>query len=153
MFQFSLRHVALPGALVAVLALGGAALADGTDAVETGSDAAPEAPALQNTIRWSTASEVDNFGFDVYRATSADGPFERLTAKPMLGSGTSDLQNDYAFVDDTIEPGVAYYYYVEEISLSGVRKKITPVSPPIVKGAAAGGAPSADGADPAEPAP
>ncbi len=89
-------------------------------------------PALSNTLRWSTASEVDNFGFDVYRALSEEGPFERLTVDPIPGAGTIDTPSLYSYVDDTIEPETTYYYYVESISLQGVREQFTP----IIKGAA-----------------
>jgi hypothetical protein len=82
---------------------------------------------LRNTIRWSTASESNNFGFDVYRGDSAEGPFRRLTAEPIQGGLESDTQRDYEFVDDTIEEGKTYYYYVESISLDNVREPFTPV--------------------------
>ena len=84
-------------------------------------------PPYRNTVRWSTASEVDNFGYDVYRATNADGPFERLTKDPIPGAGTTDEPQKYSFVDDTIDPHQAYYYYVESISLAGERERFTPV--------------------------
>ncbi len=80
----------------------------------------------KNTLKWSTASEVDNFGFDVYRAASEDGPFVRLNASPVPGAGTSDLPAYYEYVDDTIDPGSEYFYYVESISLGGGREKFTP---------------------------
>jgi hypothetical protein len=89
--------------------------------------AAPSAP-YKNTIRWTTASEVDSFGFDVFRAEQEAGPFERLNAKPIPGAGTSDESHSYAWVDDTIDPTREYYYYVESISIDGVREKFTPVS-------------------------
>src|SRR5262245_5158985 len=44
-------------------------------------DAATPAPAaaaaapIRNTVRWSTSSELDSFGFDVYRGTAEEGPF------------------------------------------------------------------------------
>ncbi|MEO8274988.1 MAG: hypothetical protein ABI639_02145 [Thermoanaerobaculia bacterium] len=102
--------------------------------------AAPGAPApaapvpgaasapYRNTIRWSTASEVDSFGFDVFRGEAEAGPFVRLNAKPIAGAGTSDESHSYAFVDDTIDPAKEYFYYVESISLSGDREKFTPVN-------------------------
>ncbi|MEE8524339.1 MAG: hypothetical protein V3T72_10445 [Thermoanaerobaculia bacterium] len=97
------------------------------------SEAAGEEPAAEepqtydNTIRWATASEVDNFGFDVFRSESEDGPFEQLNAKVIEGAGTADEPQQYQFVDDTIDPHKTYYYYVESISMSGVRKRFTPV--------------------------
>lgn len=107
-----------------------AASAEAAAAPASPSTAAPApaaAPRIANTIRWSTASEVDNFGFDVYRAEAADGPFVRLTAKPVAGAQTTDEPQAYAFVDDTILPGRAYFYFVESISLAGVRERFTPV--------------------------
>ena len=90
--------------------------------------AAAPAPPYKNTIRWTTASEVDSFGFDVFRGENAEGPFERLNAKPIAGAGTSDESHAYAYVDDTIDPAKEYYYYVESISIDGVREKFTPVN-------------------------
>ena len=84
------------------------------------------AAALQNIIRWSTASEVDNFGFDVYRAEQESGPFERITPQPVSGAGTSDEPARYEYADASIKPDTQYYYYVESISMSGVREKFTP---------------------------
>ena len=82
---------------------------------------------FSNTLRWATASEVDNFGFDVYRSQDQDGPFVRLTETPVLGAGTSDLPSNYEYVDVTIDPRQSYFYYVESISMSGVRERFTPV--------------------------
>jgi hypothetical protein len=84
-------------------------------------------PPYRNTVRWSTASEVDNFGYDVYRGTSKDGPFERLTRDPIPGAGTTDEPQKYSFVDDKIDPYETYYYYVEAISLAGLRERFTPI--------------------------
>ena len=85
------------------------------------------APALSNTIKWSTASEVENFGYDVFRGDKEEGPFTRLNAKTIAGAGTVDEPRAYQYVDATIEAGRAYWYYVESISLAGVREKFTPV--------------------------
>jgi len=81
----------------------------------------------KNTLKWTTASEVDNFGFDVYRADAADGPFVRLTRRPIPGAGTCDAQRDYRFEDKSIDPTRDYWYYVESISLTGARERFTPV--------------------------
>lgn len=90
--------------------------------------AAAVAPPYKNTIRWTTASEVDSFGFDVFRGEREEGPFERLNAKPIAGAGTSDESHAYVWVDETIDPTKEYFYYVESISIDGVREKFTPVN-------------------------
>ncbi len=82
---------------------------------------------IQNTVSWKTATEHDNYGFDVYRSTSEDGPFKTLNNKPIAGAGTVDVPQDYEYVDRDIRPDTAYFYYVESISLAGKRKKITPL--------------------------
>lgn len=91
---------------------------------------APQAPAppYRNTVRWTTASEVDSFGFDVFRSESEAGPFVRLNPRPIAGAGTSDESHAYVFVDETIDPARDYYYYVESISITGEREKFTPVN-------------------------
>ncbi|HET9767086.1 MAG TPA: hypothetical protein VFS60_09570 [Thermoanaerobaculia bacterium] len=98
------------------------------EAPSTASDPAPTpTPPYRNTVRWSTASEVDNFGYDVYRGPTAEGPFERLTKDPVPGAGTTDEPQKYSFVDESIDPYETYFYYVESISLAGARARFTPV--------------------------
>ena len=82
----------------------------------------------RNTVKWATASEVDNFGYDVYRGESEDGPFERINPEVIEGAGTSDEPNHYRYVDDTIDPRKTYFYYVESIAMSGVRERFTPIA-------------------------
>ena len=109
----------------------GAASAASSD-TDDGAKAAQEGEAEEtfaNTLKWSTASEVDNFGYDIYRGESEDGPFERITADPITGAGTTDEVSEYRYEDDTIDPYKLYYYYVESISMSGERERFTPVFP------------------------
>jgi hypothetical protein len=82
---------------------------------------------LNNTIKWSTASEVDNFGYDVFRGDKEEGPFTRVNAKIIAGAGTIDEPRHYQYVDESIQAGREYWYYVESVSLAGVREKFTPV--------------------------
>lgn len=81
----------------------------------------------KRTLKWKTASEVDNFGFDVYRGDHEEGPFERLTESPIPGAGTTDLTTNYSYEDSTIDPYREYFYYVESISLQGIREQFTPI--------------------------
>ncbi len=95
---------------------------------DKGSDTPSAAPDYANTLRWTTASEVDNFGFDIYRSLAEEGPFDRLTAEPIPGAGTVDEPQSYVFVDETIDPTKGYYYYIESISIDGIREKFSPVT-------------------------
>jgi hypothetical protein len=87
---------------------------------------AEETAGISNKVKWVTASEVNNFGFDVFRGDSEDGPFVKINEITVPGAGNSDIPNKYQFVDETIETGKVYWYYVESISMSGQREKFTP---------------------------
>lgn len=81
---------------------------------------------LANTPKWSLASEQDNFGFDVFRGDTEEGDFIKLNESPILGAGTTDETQKYQYRDDSIDPCREYWYYVESISTTGVREKMTP---------------------------
>ena len=87
----------------------------------------PPAQRLSNTAHWTTASEEENFGYDVYRAEAEKGPFTRVTRQPVLGNGTTAETHTYQYVDDAIDPCKEYWYYVESISSGGQREKFTEV--------------------------
>lgn len=91
---------------------------------------------LSNRIKWVTASELNNFGFDVFRGDREEGPFIRVNENTIPGAGSSDTPSQYEFVDDTIEAERVYWYYVESISMSGTREKFTPTFQSKAKSAA-----------------
>lgn len=95
----------------------------------------PPEQRIANTARWTTASEQNNFGFDVYRGDSEKGEFTKLTKEPILGAGTSDETHKYEYRDDAIDPCKEYWYYVEGITTSGAHEKFTPTfrAPPKVR--------------------
>ena len=63
-------------------------------------------------IRWTTASETDVNGFNIYR--NSEDNFDTATqinAELIPGHGTTTEPNDYEFIDDNnIEPETTYYY-------------------------------------------
>ena len=119
----------LVSVLALFLAFNGAAFAlDVPAAAACGSQSKiPAAQRLSNTAHWTTASEEENFGYDVYRGNAEKGPFVKLTKQPILGNGTTEETHKYQFVDDTIDPCKDYWYYVESIATDGTREKFTPV--------------------------
>jgi hypothetical protein len=88
----------------------------------------PAEPAVEPVVlRWSTASEHERFGYHVYRGLHPEGPFDRLTEEVIPGGGTSDVPRHYRYEDASVALGVTYYYYVESVSTSGHRERLTPV--------------------------
>jgi hypothetical protein len=114
--------------------------------------ALPEDQRVANTARWTTASEQDNFGFDVYRGDSEKGPFTKLTKEPILGAGTSDETHRYEYRDEDIDPCKAYWYYVEGVSTNGTREKFTPTFRAAPKHRPVGSAPDYGTQAPDQPA-
>lgn len=71
------------------------------------------------TLQWATATERDNYGFNLYRATSEDGERTRLNEAliPSLVAPGSLNGAEYEFVDSTAEAGVQYYYWLEDVDI------------------------------------
>lgn len=89
------------------------------------------AEALEGAIslEWATATETDNFGFNLYRATALDGEQTQLNGGliPSLVAPGSPYGAEYNFVDETAEPGVLYYYWLEDVDLSMITTLHGPV--------------------------
>lgn len=75
-------------------------------------------------VHWTTRSEVQSQGFDVFRSERADGGFEKLTQKPIPAARVSVRPRDYEYKDFAIDPCTTYYYYVEAIGDGGYRTKL-----------------------------
>lgn len=111
----SLRLTVLPALLLASTAL-----------AQSPAPAASPGP-LKLTLKWTTASEVDNAGFYVFRGDHKEGPFQLLNEVMIPGAGNSETPSKYVFDDKHVEQGRTYYYYLESISLQGVKEKFSPV--------------------------
>ncbi len=70
-------------------------------------------------IRWSTETEVNTAGFNVYRAPSQDGPWEKINQRLIPGSPDPLRGGSYVFTDTNVIAGVAYWYELEEVELGG----------------------------------
>jgi hypothetical protein len=65
----------------------------------------------QVVLKWVTASELNNEGFFVYRATNEAGPYTDLLNQQIIpGRGTTNEATEYEFVDKNVAPGNTYYY-------------------------------------------
>lgn len=78
---------------------------------------------------WRTESEEANFGFNIKRATTKDGPFEPVNRLVILGAGDSSTANSYEFYDLDVKIGDEFFYQIESISMQGVLDNMGPVLP------------------------
>jgi hypothetical protein len=101
----------------------------------SGFSASPAAAGIR--LDWETASEIRNLGFHLYRSLSLEGPFERITSALIAGLGSTPHGRKYDYVDETVVPGLAYYYELEDVDVEGSCRRHGPVS--AVAGGGAGG--------------
>ncbi len=79
-------------------------------------------------LTWETGSELSNLGFHLYRASSPEGPFERITARPIPGLGSSPAGARYRHLDTGLSNGQTYFYELEDIEHTGKTERHGPVS-------------------------
>jgi hypothetical protein len=101
-------------AVALCLSLGAAAaLAAGSSLQPTGE---PGKPVI---IRWSTESEVNTAGYNLYRAAAEAGPWQKLNPRLIPGSPDPLRGGSYVFTDTNVIAGLTYWYELEEVELSG----------------------------------
>ena len=73
------------------------------------------------TLGWETATEIDNLGFNILRAATVDGPRTQINAQliPTLVPPGSPFGAVYAYTDSDVTPGATYYYWLQDVDLSG----------------------------------
>jgi hypothetical protein len=81
------------------------------------------------TVEWETAAETDNVGFNLYRSESADGPRTRLNEGLIPSQAPGSLGGaTYQYVDQEVQSGILYYYWLESIDVSGATDLYGPAS-------------------------
>jgi hypothetical protein len=69
-------------------------------------------------LDWETASEVDNLGFNLYRAESFTGVRTKLNNELIPAVPGSNQGAVYDFTDTTPARGITYYYWLEDVSIN-----------------------------------
>ena len=70
-------------------------------------------------LEWVTASEVDNAGFNIYRAKAENGPYEKINDSLIAGAGSTTAGAAYVFVDENVKNRKTYYYKLEDMDFNG----------------------------------
>jgi hypothetical protein len=71
------------------------------------------------TMRWRTLAELETVGFNVMRSTTTEGLYEQVNGGLIVARGEGLGGASYEFVDQAVEAGVTYYYYVQEVLATG----------------------------------
>jgi hypothetical protein len=106
----------LVSALLALtaLVLGYRALTAGADAVVI--------------VEWTTASELDTAGFNLYRSDNPEGPFIRVNERLIPASMDPLIGGSYVYTDTNVVAGRTYYYQLEDVEVTGKATRHGPIA-------------------------
>jgi hypothetical protein len=78
-------------------------------------------------VEWTTESEVDTAGFNLYRSENPDGPYVKVNAALIPGSSDPILGGKYVYTDTNVVAGHTYYYKLEDVELDGTTTMHGPI--------------------------
>lgn len=85
-------------------------------------------------IKWRTESQDECFGFNIYRASTEGGEFQKINSTIIPGEGSTNIPKEYCYEDRSVVRGETYFYYIEELSTQGVATKLQDTLGPDGKG-------------------
>ncbi len=80
-------------------------------------------------ISWTTQSESNNLGWNIYRSSSTDFTISTTQNSDLIdGAGTTTIETEYMFQDPyVVDMGSSYWYWLESISFSGESALFGPI--------------------------
>ncbi len=79
-------------------------------------------------LEWETESEIDNAGFNIWRATAADGEYVKLNNEIIPAKGSETKGAKYVFTDNIAKNRKIYFYKLQDIDVYGMSTFHGPVS-------------------------
>lgn len=80
-------------------------------------------------VTWKTETEMNTVGFNLYRGTSPEGPFDTKVNVELIPPSSDPLTGkEYTYLDTTAQGGATYYYELHEVERSGAVNRHGPIS-------------------------
>lgn len=76
-----------------------------------------EARAGHIAVAWETGTEIDNAGFNLYRATTEAGPYTRLNEALIPAAGDAISGGSYDYLDTAVVKANTYFYKLEDLDI------------------------------------
>ena len=83
-------------------------------------------------LRWTTLSEINNYGFEVQKAVNSSAAFQSISGSFTAGNGTTTVKHDYSYVDNSYATGNVYR--LKQLDLDGTVHFSDAVDPLAVTG-------------------
>ena len=82
-----------------------------------------------STLQWTTQSESNNLGWNVYRSETENvEDYEQINSDVIDGAGTTTETTDYTFTDENdTTPNTSFWYWIESVDLGGTTDLHGPV--------------------------
>lgn len=69
-------------------------------------------------LKWETASEIDNAGFNVYRSKRKGGRYRKINRELIPAQGSGSFGASYSY-EDTLQKKGNFYYKLEDVDTFG----------------------------------
>jgi uncharacterized repeat protein (TIGR01451 family) len=80
------------------------------------------------TLNWQTGTEINNAGFNIYRATSENGSYAQINDQFIVAKGDPLSGASYTYIDTDVEEDITYYYKLQDVEFDGDDEWHGPVS-------------------------
>lgn len=122
------RTLTLAPWVLAIAALAGCgeptATPDATETPQVG-DVGSYRSEASNTLKWEASAERGVYGYLIYRADDRAGPFRRINSHVVRVPQDTDESHRYTYVDETVEPGRTYHYYLDAVAKTGTKQRFS----------------------------
>jgi hypothetical protein len=79
-------------------------------------------------VKWTTESEIDNAGFNIYRSDAEDGEYFKINTSLIPAQGSATQSASYEFTDTEVRNRKIYYYKLGDVDFKGQPTMHGPVS-------------------------
>lgn len=78
-------------------------------------------------VQWTTGTEIDTAGFNLYRSDHPDGPYVKINPQLIAASSDPVAGGKYQFADNDVVAGKTYYYQLEDVEYGGKTERHGPI--------------------------
>jgi hypothetical protein len=78
-------------------------------------------------LEWTTATEINTAGFNLYRSDYTEGPYTRVNVSLIPASSDPVRGSQYRYEDREVLLGKTYYYRLEDVELTGATVQHGPI--------------------------